>query len=77
MEDDERRRGDIIVGYVSLSQSLLSEGSIFFLFYSVDERIMSEEVIEEVSLSYIGGYDELFVEVVLEVKLKRLERLVS
>lgn len=77
MEDDERRRGDIIVGYVSLSQSLLSEGSIFFLFYSVDERIMSEEVIEEVSLSYIGGYDESFVEVVLEVKLKRLERLVS
>lgn len=77
MEDDERRRGDIIVGYVSLSQSLLFEGSIFFLFYSVDERIMSEEVIEEVSLSYIGGYDESFVEVVLEVKLKRLERLVS
>lgn len=37
---------------------------------------MSEEVIE-VSLSYIGGYDESFVEVVLEVKLKRLERLVS
>lgn len=38
---------------------------------------MSEEVIEEVSLSYIGGYDESFVEVVLEVKSKRLERLVS
>lgn len=38
---------------------------------------MSEEVIEEVSSSYIGGYDESFVEVVLEVKSKRLERLVS
>lgn len=38
---------------------------------------MSEEVVEEVSSSYTGGYDESFVEVVLEVKSKRLERLVS
>lgn len=77
MEDDERRRGDTIVGHASLSQSLLSEGSTSSPSYSVDERTMSEEVIEEVSSSYTGGYDEPFVEVVSEVKPKRLERSAS
>lgn len=77
MEDDERRRGDTIVGHASLSQSLLSEGSTSSPSYSVDERTMSEEVIDEVSSSYTGGYDEPFVEVVSEVKSKRLERSAS
>lgn len=76
-EEDDRGRSETIVGYASLNQSVLSEGSTSSLSQGMEEGRMSEEVQIEVSSSFTGGYDEPFIEVVSEVKPKKLDRSAS
>jgi zinc finger FYVE domain-containing protein 26 len=74
-DEEERGRSETVVSPQNLS--VLSEGSTSSLSQTVDDRAQSEDMPEDVSGSFTGGYDEPFVENVLEVKSQKMDRSAS